>query len=60
MGMATLQRYLEKSNEKLNIKSVSLLAWSDKSELLFAIAVIFDDIAAAFDSCICGIYFLIS
>ena len=26
----------------------SLLAWSDKSELLFAIAVIFDDIAAAF------------
>ena len=25
-----------------------LLAWSDKSELLFAIAVIFDDIAAAF------------
>ena len=26
----------------------SLLAWSDKSELLFAITVIFDDIAAAF------------
>ena len=26
----------------------SVLAWSDKSELLFAIAVIFDDIAAAF------------
>ncbi len=26
----------------------SLLAWSDKSEFLFAIAVIFDDIAAAF------------
>ncbi len=26
----------------------SLLAWSDKSELLFAIVVIFDDIAAAF------------
>ena len=26
----------------------SLLAWSEKSELLFAIAVIFDDIAAAF------------
>ncbi len=26
----------------------SLLAWSDKSELLFAIAVIFDDMAAAF------------
>ena len=26
----------------------SLLAWSDKSEILFAIAVIFDDIAAAF------------
>jgi len=26
----------------------SLLAWTDKSELLFAIAVIFDDIAAAF------------
>ena len=26
----------------------SLLAWSDKSELLFAIAVIFDDVAAAF------------
>ncbi len=26
----------------------SLLAWSNKSELLFAIAVIFDDIAAAF------------
>ena len=26
----------------------SLLAWSDKSELLFAVAVIFDDIAAAF------------
>lgn len=26
----------------------SLLAWSDKSEVLFAIAVIFDDIAAAF------------
>jgi PAT family beta-lactamase induction signal transducer AmpG len=26
----------------------SILAWSDKSELLFAIAVIFDDIAAAF------------
>ena len=26
----------------------SLLAWSDKSEALFAIAVIFDDIAAAF------------
>ena len=26
----------------------SLLAWSDKSELLFATAVIFDDIAAAF------------
>jgi PAT family beta-lactamase induction signal transducer AmpG len=26
----------------------SMLAWSDKSELLFAIAVIFDDIAAAF------------
>ena len=26
----------------------TLLAWSDKSELLFAIAVIFDDIAAAF------------
>ena len=26
----------------------SLLAWSDKSELLFVIAVIFDDIAAAF------------
>ena len=26
----------------------SFLAWSDKSELLFAIAVIFDDIAAAF------------
>ena len=24
------------------------MAWSDKSELLFAIAVIFDDIAAAF------------
>src|SRR6056300_102070 len=26
----------------------SIIAWSDKSELLFAIAVIFDDIAAAF------------
>ncbi len=26
----------------------SLLAWSDKSELLFAIAIIFDDMAAAF------------
>ena len=26
----------------------SFLAWSDKSEILFAIAVIFDDIAAAF------------
>ena len=26
----------------------SLLAWSDNSELLFAVAVIFDDIAAAF------------
>ena len=26
----------------------SWLAWSDKSELIFAIAVIFDDIAAAF------------
>ena len=26
----------------------SVLAWSDKSELIFAIAVIFDDIAAAF------------
>ena len=26
----------------------SILAWSDKSELLFAIAVIFDDMAAAF------------
>ena len=26
----------------------SVLAWSDKSELLFALAVIFDDIAAAF------------
>ena len=26
----------------------SLLAWSDKSEILFAIAVIFDDMAAAF------------
>ncbi len=26
----------------------SVLAWSDKSEILFAIAVIFDDIAAAF------------
>ena len=26
----------------------SLLAWSGKSEILFAIAVIFDDIAAAF------------
>jgi PAT family beta-lactamase induction signal transducer AmpG len=26
----------------------SILAWSDKSELLFAIAVIFDDVAAAF------------
>ncbi len=26
----------------------SLLAWSDRSELLFAVAVIFDDIAAAF------------
>ena len=26
----------------------SILAWSDRSELLFAIAVIFDDIAAAF------------
>ena len=26
----------------------SLLAWSEKSELLFALAVIFDDIAAAF------------
>jgi PAT family beta-lactamase induction signal transducer AmpG len=26
----------------------SVLAWSDKSELLFAIAVIFDDVAAAF------------
>jgi PAT family beta-lactamase induction signal transducer AmpG len=26
----------------------SLLAWSEKSELLFAVAVIFDDIAAAF------------
>jgi MFS transporter, PAT family, beta-lactamase induction signal transducer AmpG len=26
----------------------ALLAWSDKSELLFAVAVIFDDIAAAF------------
>ena len=26
----------------------SILAWSEKSELLFAIAVIFDDIAAAF------------
>jgi PAT family beta-lactamase induction signal transducer AmpG len=26
----------------------SILAWSDKSDLLFAIAVIFDDIAAAF------------
>ena len=26
----------------------SVLAWSEKSELLFAIAVIFDDIAAAF------------
>jgi len=26
----------------------SVLAWSDKSELLFAVAVIFDDIAAAF------------
>ena len=26
----------------------SLLAWSGKSELLFAIAVIFDDMAAAF------------
>jgi len=26
----------------------SILAWSDKSELLFAIAVIFDDLAAAF------------
>ena len=26
----------------------TLLAWSDKSEILFAIAVIFDDIAAAF------------
>ncbi len=26
----------------------SFLAWSDKSELLFAIAVIFDDVAAAF------------
>ena len=26
----------------------SVLAWSDKSEFLFAIAVIFDDIAAAF------------
>ena len=26
----------------------SILAWSDKSELLFAVAVIFDDIAAAF------------
>ena len=28
----------------------SLLAWSGKSELLFAIAVIFDDMAAAFGS----------
>ena len=26
----------------------SVLAWSDKSEILFAVAVIFDDIAAAF------------
>ena len=26
----------------------SILSWSDKSELLFAVAVIFDDIAAAF------------
>ena len=26
----------------------SVLAWSDKSELLFAVAVIFDDVAAAF------------
>ena len=26
----------------------SILAWSDKSEILFAVAVIFDDIAAAF------------
>ena len=26
----------------------SFLAWSEKSEILFAIAVIFDDIAAAF------------
>ena len=26
----------------------SVLAWSDKSEILFAIAVIFDDMAAAF------------
>ena len=26
----------------------SILAWSDKSELLFALAVVFDDIAAAF------------
>jgi PAT family beta-lactamase induction signal transducer AmpG len=26
----------------------AVLAWSDKSELLFAVAVIFDDIAAAF------------
>ena len=26
----------------------TILAWSDKSELLFAVAVIFDDIAAAF------------
>ena len=26
----------------------SILAWSDKSELLFAITIIFDDIAAAF------------
>ena len=26
----------------------SVLAWSDKSELLFAVVVVFDDIAAAF------------
>ena len=31
-----------------NLLFTVLLAWSDKSELLFAVAVIFDDIAAAF------------
>ena len=35
----------------------SLLAWSGKSELLFAIAVIFDDMAAARYCSICCIYF---